>query len=486
MSHDQYLKGDLSLTINDVDYTKRTRYTCDCGGEHICDVSIQIETVNVHKHIHLGQSVSMDVNVTEPVEMILNRTHDTKPNLVRLCAVDGREIQCVPEYEKRVSYRFSLQLEDLKESDSGVYTIWDTRNEEVIATYRVIVGVPPQALQNPVTTVKLNENTTLPCNQTCSGLVTWTVFHKPDDILAQCNQTSCQSKEGFHMSHDQYLKENLSLTITDVDYTKRAWYTCKCSSKTLCDWNLEVHAFSFNVHVLPGESLTMDVPVSEPVEVLFNKSGDASPNPVSLCEVYGHKIQCVPEYEKRVSFSSSLQLKELKESDSGVYIIRDTRNDEVIATYMVTRVTAGGREQEPDTDTVEKEPETLRMSRLLLHLGLPLAVVLLLILLASYWLFRNECCLWMNVQPNEQQHEMQDLPHQVGEQRTNQNVSEREPDIQDLLLNPDSSKTESLPSHPVLDSSDNELLTDHVPDSSNNEVKDACSEIKESSCSDDS
>ncbi|XP_035381827.1 uncharacterized protein LOC113589898 [Electrophorus electricus] len=231
-----------------------------------------------------------------------------------------------------------------------------------------------QGPQNPVIRVKLNENPTLPCSQTCSSLVTWTVYHKPDDILAQCNQTSCQSKEGFHMSHDQYLKGDFSLTITDVEFNKRAWYTCSCSGKTLCDWNLQVHAFSFKVHVHRGESLSMNVPISEPVEVILNRTGDTKPTTVRLCEITGREVQCVSEYGKRVSFSSSLQLKGLKESDSGVYTIQDTSNEEVIATYTVTTATFGGMKEEPDTHTV---------------LAVVLPLVILILLVSAVVLFRN-------------------------------------------------------------------------------------------------
>ncbi|KAK1784511.1 hypothetical protein P4O66_023125 [Electrophorus voltai] len=54
MSHDQYLKGDLSLTITDADYTKRTWYTCACNGKDICDVSLQIEVGTVGSFVQQG------------------------------------------------------------------------------------------------------------------------------------------------------------------------------------------------------------------------------------------------------------------------------------------------------------------------------------------------------------------------------------------------------------------------------------------------
>ncbi|XP_076854085.1 uncharacterized protein LOC143509345 [Brachyhypopomus gauderio] len=189
--------------------------------------------------------------------------------------------------------------------------------------------------------VKLHEAATLPCSQTCAGLVTWTseVVHmssKQHDVLVQCDQTSCQSKEGFHMTHDQYQKGDLSLIITHADYTKRTWYTCKCDDKAICDVSLRIEATEFSWQINPGESLTLDIPVSEPVEVFVNKTDEASVNPVQLCEVKGG-IQYNSVYETRVMFS--LQLKEMKESDSGVYTIWDIGNQETVSTH---RVTVGG------------------------------------------------------------------------------------------------------------------------------------------------
>ncbi|XP_076855016.1 uncharacterized protein LOC143509968 [Brachyhypopomus gauderio] len=160
------------------------------------------------------------------------------------------------------------------------------------------------------------------------------MFH---DIRAFCGETSCRPKEGFHMSHDQYLKGDFSLTITNADYTKSGRYTCECDSVKICDVRLRIEPLALAVHVKPGQSLVMDMSVSDPVEVFFTKTGDANPNTVRLCDIKGRRVWCNFHNEKknRASFSSSLQLKGLKESDNGVYTIQDAISKEVLATHRV-------------------------------------------------------------------------------------------------------------------------------------------------------
>ncbi|XP_035382139.1 uncharacterized protein LOC118241374 isoform X2 [Electrophorus electricus] len=188
----------------------------------------------------------------------------------------------------------------------------------------------------PSVKVNLHEATTLPCTQTCSGLVTWTLYHKPHDILAQCNQTSCQSEEGFHMSHDQYLKGDLSLTITDADYTKRSLYTCACKGRELCDVSLQIEACNSSIQIKPGEPLVLDLLISESVEVIYNSTDAAAPSSGQICTVAGHSLKCKPEYTRRVSLISAVELQGTTPSDSGVYSIRDTKHEEIIQTCTVT------------------------------------------------------------------------------------------------------------------------------------------------------
>ncbi|KAI4887100.1 hypothetical protein NFI96_025746, partial [Prochilodus magdalenae] len=77
--------------------------------------------------------------------------------------------------------------------------------------------------------VKLDDTATLPCHDNCSGSVSWT--HSSSGVVARCNRTSCSAvNEGYEMSHDQYLKGNLSLFIPVTDSSKVGVYRCQCDS----------------------------------------------------------------------------------------------------------------------------------------------------------------------------------------------------------------------------------------------------------------
>ncbi|XP_036454049.1 uncharacterized protein LOC118826996 isoform X3 [Colossoma macropomum] len=104
--------------------------------------------------------------------------------------------------------------------------------------------------------VKLHDSAVLPCYGRCSVWGRWTALGNPDDVLAECDQTSCRSvKEGNQMIHDQYLKGNLSLTISDAVFSQRTWYTCKCESHNICDVSVQTE------HGDPGTDKGATVPV---------------------------------------------------------------------------------------------------------------------------------------------------------------------------------------------------------------------------------
>ncbi|KAL7839002.1 hypothetical protein SRHO_G00256600 [Serrasalmus rhombeus] len=188
----------------------------------------------------------------------------------------------------------------------------------------------------PPVKVKLNETATLPCSERCSGLVRWTVFHKPRDALAECDQTSCRSvKEGYQMIYDQYLKGDLSLTITDTDFSKRTSYTCDCDGKDLCDVALKIETVNTLVQIRAGESLVLNLDISDPLEVIYNSRGTSGTFSRQICTVDGQSLECKPEYKDRMSLTSDLELREMKPSDSGVYTIRDIKTKEDIHVYAV-------------------------------------------------------------------------------------------------------------------------------------------------------
>ncbi|XP_036453910.1 uncharacterized protein LOC118826931 [Colossoma macropomum] len=185
--------------------------------------------------------------------------------------------------------------------------------------------------------VNLHDSATLSCSERCSGLVRWTVYHKPTDVLAECDQTSCRSvKEGYQMIHDEYLKGNLSLTITDADFSKRGWYTCWCDNKDVCDVNLQIEPLNTPVQIKPGESLVLKLDILDPVKVIYNSTDAAGPSSGQICTVDGRSTQCKPEYKQKMALFSALELRGTTPSDSGDYIIMDIRNEEVIHIYTVT------------------------------------------------------------------------------------------------------------------------------------------------------
>ncbi|XP_058230283.1 uncharacterized protein LOC131342976 [Hemibagrus wyckioides] len=197
-------------------------------------------------------------------------------------------------------------------------------------------------------TVKLRQSATLSCNYKCSGVVKWTMFHDPAHILAQCDQTQCSSERGYEVSHEQYLKGNLHLTIPAVDYSKRALYTCVCDGVEACDVRLIIEPLTSLVQLSPGEALVMDLPVPEPVEVRYKARGSADLYGAQICTVTQRSLHCNPEYTPRASLSyPNITLRDVNVSDSGTYSIRDRKNEEVIHIYTLIV-----------NDISEKKPES--------------------------------------------------------------------------------------------------------------------------------
>ncbi|XP_060731437.1 uncharacterized protein LOC132849194 isoform X2 [Tachysurus vachellii] len=227
-----------------------------------------------------------------------------------------------------------------------------------------------------VTTVKVefNQTAALPCNRTCSHEATWSLFYNQTyiPVVARCNQTSCSSAEGFNISHDRYLKGDLTLTITAADYSKRNMYTCQCDGKDVKEVCLRIESINSSVQVNPGEDLQLNLHISDQVEVIFKHTDSADPHGVQICSVYKRSLNCTAEYRQRTSLNNTLlTLREVKRTDDGVYIIRDTEYNENLHIYLVTV-----RDQNKDQESALPVWEIFLMVVVLVLLVAPLIVII--------------------------------------------------------------------------------------------------------------
>ncbi|KAG9261624.1 hypothetical protein AMEX_G25208, partial [Astyanax mexicanus] len=213
---------------------------------------------------------------------------------------------------------------------------------------------------------KLYQSVVLPCAGRCSGVVRWTAFSRPGDVLAECALNTCRAKEGYQMIYNQYLKGNLSLIISRADFGKRALYVCECDGKDVCSVHFKIEPLKTPVQMRPGGSLLLELDVSEPVEVLHYSSEEAGGSRVQVCTVDGRTVQCKPEYAERTSLS--LELRGMKPANGGMYIVRDNKNDEDIHIYTVIvkddcDSEAQNQPEAPRTPPVAAADEQLRSSR---------------------------------------------------------------------------------------------------------------------------
>ncbi|KAF4088609.1 hypothetical protein AMELA_G00056710 [Ameiurus melas] len=126
----------------------------------------------------------------------------------------------------------------------------------------------------------------------CSDLAKWSLITNRDDVVARYDRTSCRSvKEGFQMSHDLYLKGDL--TLTAADYSKRNVYTCWCGDRSVNDVRLGIKPSTLLVQINPGKDLLMDLYVPELAKVIFEGE--------EICRVDQSSLHCIEEYRPRTS-----------------------------------------------------------------------------------------------------------------------------------------------------------------------------------------
>ncbi|KAG9261589.1 hypothetical protein AMEX_G25165 [Astyanax mexicanus] len=139
MIYNQYLQGDFSLIITEADYSKRGLYVCDCDGKDLCEVQLQIEALKTTLQMKVGDSLLVKLDVSDKVEVIYSSTEEGGPSNIQICTVEKRSLKPTDKYTHRVSLSSVLELRGMTESDSGVYTVRDILNDEIIRIYTVTV-----------------------------------------------------------------------------------------------------------------------------------------------------------------------------------------------------------------------------------------------------------------------------------------------------------------------------------------------------------
>ncbi|KAI5628658.1 hypothetical protein C0J50_10596 [Silurus asotus] len=200
----------------------------------------------------------------------------------------------------------------------------------------IFISIPVSGTAEDTVLVKFNQPAVLPCVRRCSGEAKWTLFSN-SDVVAQCDQTSCSSSDGYKMSHDQYLKGDLSLTITAADYSKRNIYVCVCDGVDIDDFRLRIKTITSSVDINPDEDLQLELHVSERVEVIYKSEDSVDVYGEQICSVERRSLTCTDKYTRRTSLTNTLlTLRGINEADGGVYSIQDSVNKEDLHVYSVS------------------------------------------------------------------------------------------------------------------------------------------------------
>ena len=89
-----------------------------------------------------GGLLILDLFTLQPVTVTFSRTDGGSGTPVQMCTVEGRSLQCNPEYRGRVSvFGNSVVLRGVGSADSGVYTVREVNDgAALVRTVSVTVG----------------------------------------------------------------------------------------------------------------------------------------------------------------------------------------------------------------------------------------------------------------------------------------------------------------------------------------------------------
>ncbi|KAL7836130.1 hypothetical protein AOLI_G00274140 [Acnodon oligacanthus] len=117
-------KGQSTLTVPQVNFLTRGRYSVCCAGREVVDCRhfLQLLPPEFACELVAGDLLKVDLQISGTTRILFTRTGNL--SRVLLCSVDGRHHRCLPEYQKRIFIvGNTFILKNTVPSDSGIYTI---------------------------------------------------------------------------------------------------------------------------------------------------------------------------------------------------------------------------------------------------------------------------------------------------------------------------------------------------------------------------
>ncbi|XP_026169798.1 uncharacterized protein LOC113134565 [Mastacembelus armatus] len=289
--------------------------------------------------VQKGKDITLDV-MTDGFheDDVIFWSFNTSSVIVRF--LPGKEPSVSEVYTGRVEFpqkKYSVTLKNLQESDSGVYTGRLIGNkEQILAGYTI-------AVQAPVSPVKLTVDSVSSSSDSCNLTVTCSTQDSDITSRVTCDTTTCH-QEGGESSKVTTSGASLRLYLVNS--------TINCNHSNQVSWTNDTKEtgqvcpqFTGSSAVTPvfvqkGKDVTLDVMkddfhVDDIVLWRFNK------NSIFVRFVPGKEPIVSEVYTGRVEFPQkkySVTLKNLQESDSGVYTAQLIGSAEVqtVAEHKVT------------------------------------------------------------------------------------------------------------------------------------------------------
>ncbi|KAI4885124.1 hypothetical protein NFI96_011803, partial [Prochilodus magdalenae] len=133
--------GKSVLTVPQVNHSTNGFYSAYCDGKEMTDSRQLLHLLPIMSEFEpaAGGHLEVDLHVTEPVIILMTRPEGPPP--VQLCSVDGRQHQCLPEYQRRVLIvNNSFVLMDVTPADRGIYTVQEKDNTAISVSHVTVRG----------------------------------------------------------------------------------------------------------------------------------------------------------------------------------------------------------------------------------------------------------------------------------------------------------------------------------------------------------